>query len=198
MGFGGIDILVNTAAVFTPPDRGDSFKDETWDLALRVNVSANYVLVEEFSALISEQQSTGTVLLTSSANAIVPKLGSEPYDVSKSALNHLIRELAIRYAPIVRVNGVSPATVVEGSAMFPRHRVIASLKKYGIKFSEKDKTSELTAKLAEFYAGRTLTHLPVRPIDVVEAGYYLVSPRSSRTTGHIIPVDGGLKEAFLR
>jgi rhamnulose-1-phosphate aldolase/alcohol dehydrogenase len=198
MNFGGIDILVNTAAVFTPPDKDDSFKDSTWDLTMKVNVSANYYLVEEFAGLIREQKSTGVVLLTSSANSVVPKQGSEPYDVSKAALNHLVRELAIRFAPDIRINAVSPATVVEGSAMFPRHRVIASLKKYGIAYSEEESTGKLTEKLAEYYAGRTLTHQPVRPSDIVEAGYFLVSPRSSRTTGHIIPVDGGLKEAFLR
>ena len=52
------------------------------------------------------------MVLTSSANAVVPKHGSEPYDVSKAAINHLIRELAIGLGPLVRVNGIAPATVV--------------------------------------------------------------------------------------
>ena len=52
------------------------------------------------------------------------------YDTSKAAANHLVRELAVELAPLVRVNGVAPATVVQGSAMFPRDRVIASLAKY--------------------------------------------------------------------
>ena len=71
-------------------------------------------------------------MLTSSANAVVAKHGSEAYDVSKAALSHLVRELAIALAPQVRVNGISPATVVKGSTMFPRDRVMASLKKYDI------------------------------------------------------------------
>ena len=58
---------------------------------------------------------------TTSANAVVAKKGSIAYDCSKAAANHLIRELAIELAPLVRVNGVAPATVVQGSAMnFPR------------------------------------------------------------------------------
>jgi NAD(P)-dependent dehydrogenase (short-subunit alcohol dehydrogenase family) len=96
------------------------------------------------------------------------------------------------------VNGISPATVIEGSSMFPRERIMASLRKYNIAFDENKDTGALVEKLAEFYAQRTLTHRPIRPRDVVEAGYFLVSPRSDRTTGHVIPVDGGLKEAFLR
>ncbi|GBE27544.1 glucose 1-dehydrogenase 2 [bacterium BMS3Bbin03] len=196
--FGGVDILVNTAAVFIPPDKGDRYSDKAWDQTLKINIAGNVILVEEFAAVIREQDSLGTVLLTSSANAVVPKAGSEPYDVSKAAVNHLVREFAIRYAPKIRINGVSPATVVEGSSMFPRHRVIASLKKYNIDFSETEETKILLRKLANYYAQRTLNHLPIRTIDVVEAGYFLLSPRSSRTTGHLIPVDGGLMEAFLR
>ena len=196
--FGGVDDLINTAAVFLPPDRGDSFLDATWDTVLKINVTGNIILVEEFAALIGEQGSEGSVLLTSSANAVVPKIGSEPYDASKAAVSHLIRELAVRYAPKIRVNGISPATVIEGSSMFPRERVMASLSKYNIDFDENEETGALVEKLAGFYARRTLTHRPIRPLDVVEAGYFLVSPRSNRTTGHVIPVDGGLKEAFLR
>ncbi|MBA7654955.1 Glucose 1-dehydrogenase [subsurface metagenome] len=196
--FGGVDDLINTAAVFVPPDRGDSFLDATWDATLKTNVTGNIILVEEFAKIISEQDSEGSVLLTSSANAVVPKVGSEPYDASKAAVNHLIRELAVRYAPMIRVNGISPATVIEGSSMFPRERVMASLNKYGIAFDEGEETEALIEKLAEFYARRTLTQRPIRPRDVVEAGYFLISPRPDRTTGHIFPVDGGLKEAFLR
>jgi rhamnulose-1-phosphate aldolase/alcohol dehydrogenase len=197
--FGGLDILINTAAVFIPPDGdGQTYKDETWTKTLNINVTSNFILVEEFAKVIEEQKLKGTVLLTSSANAVVPKLGSEPYDVSKAALSHLIRELAVRYAPVIRVNGISPATVIEGSTMFPRDRVIKSLEKYKIPFENSDSDENLRTKLAEFYASRTLTNLPVRPIDIVEAGYYLVTDKANRTTGHIIPIDGGLKEAFLR
>ena len=199
MEFGGLDILINTAAVFIPPDgEGQSYKDETWAKTLNINVTSNFILVEEFAKIIQEQNSRGTVLLTSSANAVVPKFGSEPYDVSKAALSHLIRELAVKYAPTIRVNGISPATVIEGSTMFPRDRVIKSLEKYKIDFEISDSDGDLRTKLAEFYASRTLTNLPVRPIDIVEAGYYLITDKASRTTGHIIPIDGGLKEAFLR
>ena len=137
-------------------------------------------------------------MLTSSANAVVPKFGSEAYDVSKSAVNALIRELAVGMAPKVRVNGIAPATVVAGSAMFPRDRVASSLSKYRIEFSEAETTEELRDKLARFYAQRTLTKEPILPDDCAEAIVFLAGDLSAKTTGHIIPVDGGLPEAFLR
>jgi NAD(P)-dependent dehydrogenase (short-subunit alcohol dehydrogenase family) len=96
------------------------------------------------------------------------------------------------------VNGVAPATVVEGSAMFPRDRVIVSLKKYDIGFSEDETTEALRSKLAEFYARRTITRRPILPVDCANALLFLAGEQSAKTTGHVIPVDGGLPEAFLR
>ena len=82
--------------------------------------------------------------------------------------------------------------------MFPRDRVIASLTKYDIAFSEDESTDELREKLAGFYAKRSLTQTPIEPEDQAEAIFLLVSPRLSKTTGHVIPVDGGLQDGFLR
>jgi len=138
------------------------------------------------------------VVLTSSANAVVAKRGSEAYDVSKAALSHLVRELAITYSPLLRVNGISPATVVKGSTMFPRDRVKASLTKYGIAFDESAGDDEIRNLLAMFYAQRTLTHVPIDPKDCAEAILFVGGPKAPVTTGHLIPVDGGLTEAYLR
>jgi enoyl-[acyl-carrier-protein] reductase (NADH) len=56
----------------------------------------------------------------------------------------------------------------------------------------------LTAKLAKFYAERTLTREAITPADVAEAIFLLLTRRLSKTAGQIIAVDGGLHEAFLR
>ncbi len=195
--FGGVDILVNTAALF-PSSSEPVIPDRMWAATLDVNVTSNYLLATEVAKIFDEQGLHGTIVLTSSANAVVPKKGSEAYDVSKAALSHLIRELAVTLAPDVRVNGISPATVVKGSTMFPRDRVIASLTKYGIPFQESFSDDELRGRLASFYAERTLTHKAIDPIDCAESILFLASPRSRCTTGHLIPVDGGLTEAYLR
>ena len=195
--FGGLDILVNTAAIF-PASPDGIITDAQWALTLDVNVTANYLLTDEAAKLFRDQGLNVSVVLTSSANAVVAKRGSEAYDVSKAAVSHLVRELAISLSPNVRVNGISPATVVKGSTMFPRDRVIASLTKYEIPFSASATDEELRGLLAEFYARRTLTHQPIDPKDCAEAILFLAGPASRCTTGHLIPVDGGLTEAFLR
>jgi rhamnose utilization protein RhaD (predicted bifunctional aldolase and dehydrogenase)/NAD(P)-dependent dehydrogenase (short-subunit alcohol dehydrogenase family) len=196
--FGGVDIVINTAAVFPSPDLAGRISDEQWHSTLTLNVTANYLLADEAANIFDAQGTPAAIVLTSSANAVVPKRGSEAYDVSKSALNHLVRELAVRLAPKVRVNAIAPATVVAGSTMFPRDRVMSSLAKYKIEFGEQESTDDLRDKLARFYANRTLLHEPITPELCAEAILWLAGDRSGRTTGHVIPVDGGLPEAFLR
>ena len=82
--------------------------------------------------------------------------------------------------------------------MFPRDRVIASLTKYDIEHSEDESTEGLRDKLAQFYADRTLTKAPITPADQAEGILFMLSEKSSKTTGQVLSVDGGLHEAFLR
>jgi len=196
--FGGLDGVVNTAAIYPVPGADGKLTGKQWDLTFRINVTGNYVLAEQTDWIFKDQQLPASMVLTGSANAVVPKKGSEAYDTSKSAVNHLVRELAIALAPNVRVNGIAPATVVAGSTMFPRDRVMQSLQKYAIPFAESESTEELRDKLAGFYAQRTLTRRPILPQDCANAIIWLLSDDSAKTTGHVIPVDGGLPEAFLR
>jgi NAD(P)-dependent dehydrogenase (short-subunit alcohol dehydrogenase family) len=196
--FGGIDAVVNTAAIYPVPGTDGQLTDSQWAKAFLVNVAGNYLLAQQTDWIFKDQGLPAAMVLTGSANAVVPKKGSEAYDTSKSAVNHLIRELAVGLAPLVRVNGIAPATVVAGSTMFPRERVIQSLQKYDIAFSETESTEELRTRLADFYALRTLTGRPILPQDCANAIVWLLSDESAKTTGHVIPVDGGLPEAFLR
>jgi rhamnulose-1-phosphate aldolase/alcohol dehydrogenase len=198
LAYGGLDGVAVTAGVIVPSDSGGHIPDDKWALTFAINVTGSYIVADEAARVWREQGLPAALVLTSSANAVVAKKGTVAYDTSKAAVNHLVRELAIELSPLVRVNGVAPATVVQGSAMFPRDRVISSLAKYGISFSEEESSEALTEKLARFYADRTLTKAPITPADQAEAYFLLLGQRLSRTSGQIISVDGGLHEAFLR
>ena len=198
LAYGGFDSICVTAGIFVSPDMTGHIPDDKWALTFNINVTGSYLVADEALKTWKEQGLKGQLVLTTSANATVVKKGSLAYDTSKAAANHLVRELAIELAPLVRVNGVAPATVVQGSAMFPRDRVISSLAKYNIPYTEDEATESLVNKLAQFYADRTLTKAPITPADQAEAYFLLVSQRLSKTTGQIIAVDGGLHEAFLR
>jgi len=198
LAYGGIDHIIITSGIFVPPDLEGKIPDDKWGLTYDINVTGPYLVADEAKRIWEEQGLKGSLTITTSVNAAVSKKGSVAYDTSKAAANHLVRELSIELSPIVRVNGLAPATVVEGSSMFPRDRVISSLKKYNIQFTEDEETGILRNKLAEFYAQRTLLKSPVTLNDQAEAAYVLASKRLNKTTGQIFSVDGGLHEAFLR
>ena len=198
LAYGGFDSICVTAGIFVPSDTTGHIPDDKWALTFNINVTGSYLVADEAFKTWKQQGLRGNLVLTTSANAAVAKKGSLAYDTSKAAANHLVRELAIELAPLVRVNGVAPATVVQGSAMFPRDRVIGSLAKYAIAYKDDEATDSLVTKLAQFYADRTLTKAPITPADQAEAYFLLVTQRLSKTTGQIVTVDGGLHEAFLR
>jgi rhamnulose-1-phosphate aldolase/alcohol dehydrogenase len=198
LAYGGLDAVAVTAGIFVSPDTTGHIPDNMWSRTFDINVTGLYLVADEAARVLNAQGLPANLVLTTSVNAVVAKKGSLAYDTSKAAANHLIRELAIELAPLVRVNGVAPATVVQGSGMFPRERVIASLAKYGIDYTDDEPTEALTEKLAQFYANRTLLKRPIVPADQAEAIFLLLTDRLKQTTGQVISVDGGLHEAFLR
>jgi rhamnulose-1-phosphate aldolase/alcohol dehydrogenase len=163
LAYGGFDSICVTAGIFVSPDTSGHIPDDKWALTFALNVTGSYLVADEAFKTWKEQGLRGNLVLTTSANAVVAKKGSVAYDTSKAAANHLLRELAIELSPLVRVNGVAPATVVQGSAMFPRDRVIASLAKYNIPYTDDEASESLTTKLSKFYAERTLTKNPITP-----------------------------------
>ncbi len=198
LAYGGIDDIIVTAGVFFTPDADGVNSAEQWRTSFDVNVRGGYLVAQGARPIWQAQGLPASLVLTTSVNAVVSKKGSIAYDTSKAAANHLVRELAIELAPLARVNGLAPATVVKGSSMFPRDRVISSLVKYDLAYSEDEDNETLRARLADFYAQRTLTKAAISPEDQAEVAYLLITDAFSKTTGQIINVDGGLHEGFLR
>src|SRR6202050_5123395 len=198
LAYGGFDSLIVTAGIFPAPDAEGVVNDDQWKRTFEINVMGSYLVADEARKVWAQQGLPGSLVLTTSANAFVARKGSLAYDTSQAAVSHLVRELALELGPLVRVNALAPATVVEGSAMFPRDRVLTSLSKYGLTFETSEETDALRRRLADFYAQRTLLKAPITTEDLAEAALFLLSERSSKITGQTILVDGGLPEAFLR
>ena len=198
LAYGGFDSICVTAGICAPGDASGRIPDDQWAGIFAANVTGGYLLADEAGKAWKEQGLPGSLVLTTSAAAVAAGKGSLAGDLSRAAASHLARKLAVELAPLVRVNSVAPATVVAGSALFPRDRIILLLAAYNIPCTEGEATESLVKKLAQFYANRTLAKSPVTPADLAEAYFLLVSNRLSKTTGQIIAVDGGLPEAFLR
>src|SRR6185369_14400303 len=104
LAYGGVDAVVVTAGIFVPPDKTGHIEDSLWSRTFSINVTGAYIVADEAYKIFKEQGLRGNIVLTTSANAVVAKKGSLAYDTSKAAANHLVRELAIEMAPLVRVN----------------------------------------------------------------------------------------------
>jgi rhamnulose-1-phosphate aldolase/alcohol dehydrogenase len=198
LAYGGVDQVVVTAGYYPNPDDKGEVGDHEWARAFAINVTGPYLVADEAYRIWKQQGLEGSLVICTSVNAVVPKAGSFAYDTSKAAANHLVRELAVAFSPLVRVNGIAPATVIEGSSMFPRERVLASLAKYKVEHDPAASTEELRDRLAEFYAKRTLTGKPVTLDSQIRAITAFLDGDFSKTTGQIVNVDGGQAAAFLR
>jgi rhamnulose-1-phosphate aldolase/alcohol dehydrogenase len=198
LAYGGVDQVVVTAGYYPNPNERGEVADEEWARAFAINVTGPYLVADEAYRIWKAQGLEGGMVICTSVNGVVPKAGSFAYDTSKAAANHLVRELAVAYGPLVRVNAIAPATVIEGSSMFPRERVLASLAKYAIEHDPSESTERLRDRLAAFYAKRTLTGQPVTLDSQVRAITAFLDGDFGKTTGQIVNVDGGQAAAFLR
>jgi NAD(P)-dependent dehydrogenase (short-subunit alcohol dehydrogenase family) len=129
-----------TAGIFVPPDTAGTYPDDKWALTFAINVTAAISSPTKRAPTWKEQGLRGSLVLTTSANAVVAKKGSVAYDTSKAAANHLVRELAVELSPLVRVNGVAPGHGRPGQRDVParpRHR---SLAKYKIPYKDDEAT----------------------------------------------------------
>ena len=185
--FGGLDILVNNAGI-ARSGAIESLKRKDWDLAMAVNATGHLLCSQQAARIFRKQGRGGSVVFVSSKNVLAPGKDFAAYSSSKAAQTQLAKILAIELAPIgVRVNCVTPDGVFEDSGLWEAVG------------PDRAKTQGIPAKdLKNFYVSRNLLKREVRPEDVAEAVLFLASDRASRTTGALLPVDGGLREAFPR
>jgi len=106
---GGLDLVVASAASFERVAL-DDVDDAAWDRSLDLNLASPFALVHQ--ALPALRQSRGSVVFITCSSATVPMRGYLPYVVSKGALKHLMKTLALELAPEIRVNAVAPGTVM--------------------------------------------------------------------------------------
>jgi len=110
---GGLDVLVPSAANFERIALAD-VDDQAWDRSLDLNVASPFALVQR--AVPALRAARGSVTFISCSSASVPMRGYLPYVVSKGAVKHLMKTLALELAPEVRVNAVAPGTVMPPAA----------------------------------------------------------------------------------
>jgi len=186
--FGGLDILVSNAGI------ASSAPIENTTLALWQKnmdiLSTGYFLVSrEGFRLMRAQGMGGSVVFIASKNGLAASPNAAAYCTAKASEIHLARCLALEGAEVgIRVNVVNPDAVLRGSKIWEGDWLEQRASTY-----KTDKEG-----LEDMYRNRSLLKRSVFPEDIAEAAYFFASDLSAKSTGNIINVDAGNKEAFTR
>lgn len=186
--FGGLDGVVLNAGIGVTGELVDlSLHD--WDRAQRVNTTSAFLLTREAMRALREQGCGGSLVYVASKNALGPGAGFGAYSASKAAMVQLMRVAALEGgAHGIRANAVTPDAVFDGSGLWGGGLREERAAAHGIAPEE----------LEDFYAARNLLHRRVTTAEVANAVQFLLEESSSRTTGALLPVDGGVAAAFPR
>jgi rhamnulose-1-phosphate aldolase/alcohol dehydrogenase len=185
--FGGIDVVVSNAgvAVCAPIE---ALELAEWERSLAVNATGHFLVTRAALRHFRRQGTGGAMVFVATKNVTAPGKDFAAYSASKAAEAQLARVAAIEGGPIgVRVNMVNPDAIFAGSGLWD-----------GIREERAAAQGVAPERLEDVYRARTLLGVEVRAEDVAEAVLFLASDRSSRTTGAMLPVDGGVREAFPR
>lgn len=186
--FGGVDVVVSNAGIATvgPIDELDPAQ---WEKNLAVNTTAHFLLARESMRVMKQQRAGGVFVFNATKNVTAPGRDFGAYSVSKAAEAQLCRILAIEGgAHGIRANMINPDAIFEGSSLWSKELKKKRADSYGVKVDD----------LGDFYRQRNLLSAAVTAADVAEAALFLATTRSAKTTGAMIPVDGGVREAFPR
>jgi rhamnulose-1-phosphate aldolase/alcohol dehydrogenase len=188
LAFGGVDLVVNNAGLsISRPLLETTAAD--WDLQHDVMAKGSFLVSREAARVLRDQGMGGDIVYICSKNSVAAGPDNVAYGAAKADQAHQVRLLAAELGQFgIRVNGINPDGVVQGSGIFAGGWGAKRATVYGVPEEE----------LGAFYARRTLLKREVLPEHVAAAVAALTSGDLSLTTGLHIPVDGGVAAAFLR
>ncbi|QYJ03020.1 bifunctional aldolase/short-chain dehydrogenase [Nocardioides panacisoli] len=188
LAFGGLDLVVNNAGLSLSKSLLET-TERDWDLQHDVMAKGSFLVSRAAAHVLIDQQLGGDIVYISSKNSLFAGPNNVAYGAAKADQAHQVRLLAAELGEHgVKVNGINPDGVVQGSGIFAGGWGAKRAEVYGVK--EED--------LGKFYAQRTLLKREVLPETIANAVFVLCSPDLTHTTGLHVPVDAGVPAAFLR
>ena len=186
--YGGLDVLVSNAGISSFGTL-DQLPVADWDRSFAVNTRGHFLVSRAAIRVMKQQQRGGSIVFNASKNVTAPGKEFGAYSVSKAAEAQLCRIVALEGGEFgIRANMLNPDAIFDGSRFWSPEMREMRAKSYGVG----------AAQLPEYYRNRTLLKSVVTAEDVAEAALFFAGPRSAKTTGAMLPVDGGVKEAFPR
>ncbi|MCH1867736.1 bifunctional aldolase/short-chain dehydrogenase [Nocardioides sp. CFH 31398] len=188
LAFGGVDLVVNNAGLSLSRSLLDT-SEADWDLQHDVMAKGSFLVAQAAARAMIAQDMGGDIVYISSKNSVFAGPNNVAYGAAKADQAHQVRLLAAELgAHGIKVNGVNPDGVVQGSGIFAGGWGANRAEVYGVE--EKD--------LGAFYAQRTILKREVLPSHIANAVFVLCGPEMTHTTGLHVPVDAGVAAAFLR
>ena len=188
LAYGGVDIVVSNAGI-AAPGLIEELSSSDWRKAMEVNATGHFLVAREAIRTLREAGAGGSLVFVGTKNVPAPGREFGAYSASKAAEAQLARVLALENGEHgIRVNIVNPDAVFRDSKLWSEEVRGQRAAAHGVE----------AAGLEEFYRRRNLLRVTITPEDVAEAALFLASDRSAKTTGAMLPVDGGVREAFPR
>ncbi|SEF79286.1 NAD(P)-dependent dehydrogenase, short-chain alcohol dehydrogenase family [Caloramator fervidus] len=172
--FGGIDVLINNAAISINKPITELSLDE-WNRVIGVNLTGAFLCSKYCSSYIKERK--GSIINIASTRAFMSEPNTEAYSASKGGVFALTHALAISLGPDVRVNCISPGWIEVSHLKKQRQRCIANL-------------TEMDHK--QHPAGRVGNE-----DDIASLVLFLIDPQNSFITGANFIVDGGMTRKMI-
>jgi rhamnulose-1-phosphate aldolase/alcohol dehydrogenase len=186
--FGGMDILVSNAGIASSAPVEETTL-ALWNRNMDILSTGYFLVSRDAFRLIRAQGIGGAVIFVASKNGLAASPNASAYCTAKAAEIHLARCLALEGAEAgIRVNVVNPDAVLRGSKIWSGEWLDQRASTY-----KTDKEG-----LEEMYRQRSLLKRAVLPEDIAEGVYFFASDLSAKSTGNILNVDAGNKEAFTR
>jgi rhamnulose-1-phosphate aldolase/alcohol dehydrogenase len=187
--YGGVDVIVSSAGLASSAPIEET-SVEMWDKNHAVLAKGYFLVSREAFRILKEQGIGGSLVFVVSKNAMAAGKNASAYSSAKAAELHLARCLAEEGGPErIRVNTVNPDAVLSGSRIWESGWREERARAYGIRPEE----------LEEHYRQRNVLKVNVLPENIAEAVLHFASEaRSSRSTGNVLNVDGGVKDSYPR
>jgi NAD(P)-dependent dehydrogenase (short-subunit alcohol dehydrogenase family) len=174
--FGGLDLLISNAGIFSPGATIENIDEKTWEQSLSLNLTSHRQLLQACIPYL-EYGINPSIVIIGSKNVPAPGPGVASYSVAKAGLTQLARVAALELGRKgIRVNVIHPNAVFD-TGIWTDEVLRTRAAQYGLSVQE--------------YKTNNVLQTEITSSDVAAAALQFLGSVFSKTTGAQIPVDGG-------